>query len=366
MTFDFHFGDDLPPSGHVRAAAVDARVDTRLRHAIGDLFLPQSARLDDRTRAVVQHVLTGIVAAAEAEVRRHAARLLAARGATAQAGTLLGGAPVLSPLGDAGLLRDPELMEELIARVELDGLSDALSTAVVAPDRPSLLVRLADSPDGVVAAAALALLAADNRRRAAGEGTGPVRSELPAELHQRLLWWVAAAIREQPAEPAGPTSIDVAVRDRAIADATLRSLAAHDEGDRPEAAAVRLASAIDPQPDELGPLLVEALSDRRATLFTALLARAGGVEQEQVRHLVTDPRDDLLLLMLHAVGVDRADIARIGVALVDADPRRDLERLADAVDWATAHDRADARAALAPLALDRDFRAAVRLLARAR
>ena len=79
-----------------------------------------------------------------------------------------------------------------------------------------------------------------------------------------------------------------------------------------------------------------------------------------------DPRGDLLALLLHTVGVDRADIARIGVALVEADPRRDLERLADAVDWATAHDRVEARAALAPLALDRDFRAAVRLLARAR
>jgi hypothetical protein len=361
MAFDFFPGDETGPSGHARAADADMRVGTRLRHAIGDLFLPPSARLDERTRAVVQHLLTGIVAAAEMEVRRHAARLLAARGLTRQAEGLLGGAPVLSPLGEAGLLRDPDLMEELIARVELDLLFDALPTNVVVPDRPGLLVRFADSPDGVVAAASLALLAADNRRRAANEGTSPVRSELPAELHQRLLWWVAAAIREQSTEPDG-----IADRDRAIADATLRSLAAHDEGDRSEAAAARLASAVDARPDELGPLLIETLSDRRATLFTGLLARAGGLESEQVRHLVIDSRGDLLILLLRAVGLDRAEIARIGVELSEADPRRDLERLADAVDWATAHDLADARAALAPLALDRDFRAAVRLLARAR
>jgi hypothetical protein len=101
-------------------------------------------------------------------------------------------------------------------------------------------------------------------------------------------------------------------------------------------------------------------------LFTSLLARAGRLEQDQVRHLVVDPHGDLLVLLLHAAGVARADIARIGVALAEADSRRDLERLADAVDWAVAHDRAAARAALAPLALDRDFRAAVRLLARTR
>lgn len=362
MAFDFpHGDDDTVPSGHARAAEANARVDTRLRHAAGDLFLPESARLDERTRAVVHRLLAGIVTAAETEIRRHAARLLAARGATGQAETLLGGAPVLQPLSEAGLLRDPDLMEELIARVELDLLFDAFPATVIAPDRPGMLVRFADSSDGVVATASLALLAADARRRAANEGTGPVRSELPAELHQRLLWWVAAAVREQAAGPDG-----MADRDRAIADATLRSLAAHDEGDRPEAAAARLVSAVDARPDELGPLLVEAASDRRATLFTGLLARAGGVEYEQVRHLVTDPRGDLLVLLLHAVDVDRASIARIGVMLAEADPRRDLERLADAVDWASAHDRADARAALAPLALDRDFRAAVRSLARAR
>ncbi len=361
MAFDPFLDDDGTAPGHARAVAADARVDARLHDAIGDLFLPSSARLNERTRAVVQHVLTGIVVGAEVEVRRHAARLLAARGGTVQADVLLGGTPVLPALTGAGVLRDPDLMGELIARVELDLLFDALPTMVIAPDRPSLLVRLADSTDGVIAAAALALLAADNRRRAVNEGTGLVRSELPAELHQRLLWWIAAAIREQVAEPIG-----MADRDRAIAEATLRSLAAYDEGDRPEAAAIRLASALDPQSEELGPLLAETLSDRRATLFTALLARASGVDQEQVRHLIIDPRGDLLVLLLHAVGVDRADIARIGVALVETDPRRDLERLADTIDWATAHDRSDARAALAPLALDRDFRAAVRLLARAR
>ncbi|HEX8382318.1 MAG TPA: DUF2336 domain-containing protein [Sphingomonas sp.] len=354
-------GDEVSRSGHARAAAADADTDRRLHHAIGDLFLPEAARLDERTRATIHHLLAGIVAGAEAEMRRHAARLLTARGAIRAAETLLGGPPVLARLTDAGLLRDPELMEELIARVELDLLFDALPPSVATPDRASLLVRWADAPDGVVADASLALMAADNRRRGASAGTGPIRNELPAELHQRLLWWVAAALRDQATESDG-----MAERDRALADATLRSLGAHDEGDRSEAVAARLANAVDAQAGELGPLLVEAVADRRAALFVALLARAGGIDQEQVRHLTVDPRGDLLILLLHAVGVERDRIARIGVALAGADSRRDLDRLADAIDWAVAHDPRQARAALAPLALNRDFRAAVRLLARGR
>ncbi|PAX09331.1 DUF2336 domain-containing protein [Sphingomonas lenta] len=353
---------DGPAHGaHARAVGADARVDTRLRHAIDDLFMPEEARLSDRTRAAVHAVVAGIVAATEAEVRRHAARLLAGRGGTSQAEALLRGEPVLDRLSRAGLLRDPELMEELIARVELDLLARSLPTAVIEPDRPSLLIRLAEAPDGVVATAALALLATENRRRAAHEGSGPVRSELPAELHQRLTWYVAAAVREQSPDMAG-----MADRDRALTEASLRSLAAHDESDRPEAAAARLAAALDPQPDELGPLLTEAVADRRLTLFVAVLARSAGVDYEQVRHLAVDPSGDLLLLLMHAVGLDRVGIARIGVALTEADPRRDLEQLADAIDWAVAHDRDAARVALAPLALADDFRAAVRALARSR
>lgn len=348
-------------SAHTRASEASSRADERLRHAIGDLFLPEEGRLSERTRAAVHAVLVGIVSALEGEIRRHAARLLATRGADGQADMLLSGSPVLDRLTEAGVLRDPDLMDELIARVELDLLDRALPTAVAEPDRPSLLVRLAECPDGIVADAALALLASESRRRASLEGSAPVRSELPAELHQRLLWRVAAAVREQAPELDG-----MADRDRALTEATLRSLVAYDEGDRPEAAAARLAIAIDARAEELPALLVEAVADRRLALFTALLARAAAVDYEQVRHLLLDPSSELLVLLLHAVGLDRRTIARIGVALSEADARRDLDGLADAIDWAVSHDRNDARSALAPLALARDFRDAVRTLARTR
>lgn len=343
---------------HARAVAVDSCISSRLRHATHDLFLPQEARLSDRSRAAVHNLLSRIVGAIEAEVRSHAARLLA-RTHPGQAEVLANGAPVLNRLKEAGAFRSPDLVEDLVARVELDLLDQALQPAVADSGRPGLLARLAGCPDGIVATATRALLGAESRRRSAIEGSGPVRSELPAELHQRLVWMVAAGIREQ-----SPGLEGMADRDRALTEAGLRSLNSHDEADRLEVAATRLASAIDAQPDELGPLLTDTVADRRVVLFVALVARAGGVEYEQVRHLVVDPRADLLLILLRAIGLERADIARIGVALAEADPQRDLEQLADAIDWALAHDRGAARAALAPLSLCRDFRIAVRALAR--
>ena len=59
---------------------------------------------------------------------------------------------------------------------------------------------------------------------------------LPADLQHRLAWRVAAAVRPATADPDA---------DRAIAEATNRHLGAHDEGDRIEAVATRLAAAID-------------------------------------------------------------------------------------------------------------------------
>jgi hypothetical protein len=330
--------------------------DSRTDHAITDFFLPDEARLDERTRLLLASLLDAVVGTVETDIRRHAARLLSGRGAMRKAEALLADdARALTRLMSAGLLRDAELMEELLGRVRADLLAEALPVAVDVPDRPSLLVRLAALPDTVVAAAAAALLAQENRR-AEGAGEGEVGAELPAELHHRLVWWVAAAIRER--SEADPDT------DRAIGEAAHLNLSAHDESERVEVAAVRLAAAIDPLPGEVAVLLAEAIGDRRLPLFVAVLARALDMEFEATRAIVIDPGGERLWLALRAVGLDRTAIARIALALADADPRRDIERFADRLDDIAAIDAADARAALAPLSLPRSFRAAIRALAR--
>ncbi|TXC70079.1 DUF2336 domain-containing protein [Sphingomonas ginsenosidivorax] len=341
-----------------RAELARVRAEARLTATIADFFLDADARLDERTRLRLAHVLDGIVGAIEADIRRHAARLLANAGDPARGEAILkAGASVVARLTRAELLHDGDLMDELIARVRHDLIADALPVAITGPDESSLLVRLASVPDTVVASAANALLAAESRRRTANETDAIARSELPAELHHRLVWWIAAAIRE--GVPDGS-----AASDRAIADAALRSLSAHDEGDRPEAVAMRLAGAIDARPEELAALLVEAIGDRRLSLFVAVLAHSVGVEFDQARAITLEPEGDRLWLALRAADVDRPTIARIGLALSDADPRRDVEAFADALDAIAAVPVADAQAALGPLSLHRDFRAAIRALGR--
>lgn len=323
-------------------------VDRVLAAKIDDLFLPDAARLSDRTRAGVRRLLAGTVAAVEGELRGRLART---------SDGVRNDPPVLPRLIAAGLLRDPELAGDLIARVELDRLFDIVPPIVIEPGRPSLLVRWTGSSDPAVASASRALLVADSRRRDAAEGLEPFGVELRVTLYRRLVWQVAAAIREQDEEADRPVA-----RDQELADAAMRVLGESEERDGSEAAAAQLADAVDAASDALGPLLLEAVADRRATLFTALLARAVGSDHEQVRGAVIDSEGDRLAFLLHAAGVDRDTICAIGVALAAADPRRDLDKLADAAERATARDR-DAPLPFATLPSDAEFRAAVRLLA---
>jgi hypothetical protein len=208
----------------------------------------------------------------------------------------------------------------------------------------------------------MAVLIAESRRRGSPESGQLAQTELPAELHHRLVWWVAAALRERAAQDAEG---NVDALDRALSDAAQRSLAAYDEGDRLEAAAMRFAAAIDAQPGELPELLVESLGDRRIVLFTALLAHAMGVGYPLARDIVLDTDADRLWLAFRALDLTRDTIAKVGYALCEADPRRDLEAFADTLDAIAAIGAIEARNALAPMKLHPDYRAAVLSLGRA-
>lgn len=335
------------------AAAADAVAHRALGAAITDFALSEDDRLDERTRAALARLLRALIATIEDEVSGHAERLLRAQGETAPADALAARNGVAGRLQASGLLHDPALMGELVARVRQDLLAGGMAApAQDEPDRASLLNRLALHPDRLLAQSAAAVLVSESRRRSVPDSGALAQSDLPAELHYRLVWHVAAALR------AGIAGTSPAL-DRALADSAQRSLAAHDEGERLEAAAMRLAVAIDARPEELPDLLAEALGDRRVALFAALLAHALRIDFEAARAMTFDAASGRLWVALRALDFDRAAVARLGVALSEADPRRNVEAFADQLDTIMAVGVEDARAAIAPLGLPADYRAAL-------
>lgn len=336
-----------------RAASADRRREARLATAIDDFFLVDDDRLDDRTRASLHNVLSGAVRAIEREIAGHAARQLAVENFALS--VALGDGSTLPRLIDSGLLRDPDVMDELLGQVRLKAIGESLLANRAPGAQPALLSRLATCEDSAVALAARDYLLADSGPRDAAAAR---RGDLSANVHTRLVWWVAAALRERlAAEPVQQAAID-----RALEDAGRRTLATHDDGDGLDHAATRLAAAIDARAEEVGELLVESLSEGLAALFVAVTAHALRLDFPAARALTLDPDGDRLWLAMRALGLDRVTIAQIGLALADADSRRDIEAFADQLDTIETIPTEVARAALAPLSLNADFRAALRAL----
>jgi hypothetical protein len=348
---------DGPAVTAARAAMMaDRQVDARLSTIVDDLFLPTQARLDDRTRAAIGGLLETTVATLERDLCAHAGRLLTLSGLPEAAArvTARDGA-VLARLTRSGLLRDPAIMAEFVAQARID-LIDA---SLIANRRPgsaaTLLPRLAESGDGVVRRRAIAYLVADSRRRTPAAER---RAELPFELQQRMTWWIAAVLRERLDGSGGVEG------DRALAEAAQRSVAAHEDAERVETSALHLAGAIDAHAGERAGLMLDTLREGRLALFVALLAHGLGVEAGEARAVVLDAEGDRLWLALRALALDRAAIARIGWTLCEGDRTRDVERLPDALDRVAPLSPAEAATAIAPLALQAEFRSAVRALAR--
>lgn len=338
-----------------RVRASERRADRRLASSIDEYFLLDADRLGDRTRAAIGTMIDGTVSRIHGEIAAHAARLLTQRGDPVGAGLLAASQESLvGRLSEVGLLRDNDLMAEFVAQARVALIDEAL-VAKRPPDTPAtLLARLAESADGIVRARALAYLVADSRRRLPSRG---MAAALPLPLHRRLSWWVAAALRDRLGH-AHPRA------DRALADAAARSNDAQDESETVAGTARQLALALAPSREEVPELLADCLIEGRLSLFVAVLAQALAVPADDIRALVIEPEGDLLWLALRAIGTPRAWLAQIGWLLAEADDARDAEDLPDAIDAAIAISPEAAAEAVEALTLDRDYRTALRLLAR--
>ncbi len=332
---------DMP----ARARAAHEREVQRGRAALADFRIDDADRLTDRTRATLSLTLQALAAGLAADLWQRARSRLGS-GTTAP-GRIATNA-VYRRLVTSGVLTDDGLVSELLGRIRQAEIADALSPIASDPARPSLLVRLVDAPDATVADLARGLLSAEAYRRddAAGPGLG-----LPDGIYRRVVWWVAAAVRaEVEATPA---------IDRAIGEAAAHIIGLHDDADTVEAAAARLAAAIDARPGELEPLLIESLADRQLALFIAVVARAGGLDYSAAREVILEPPTDRSLLLFLSLGLNRRALAQIALAITDADPRRDADTLPDQVDEAMSVPLAVIDTILSPLRLHPDFRDAI-------
>jgi len=321
-----------------RAATADRRVAKFGGMVAAELALPVERRLDDETRSLILADLDRLVAAVVADLRQAGARVTTAPDYGNDDKSLA------ERLIAAGMIEESGFADELAMRAWSIVIAARLPVSPGEADQPSLLPRLANSPDRLIAGAASAMMAAQARRRSGGIDAG--RDDLPAELQHCLIWWVAAAMAASGAD------------ETAVVEGARRALAAHDEGARLEATAERLVAAIEPDQDALTDLLGEALDDRNPPLIAAVIARGLAIDPSAARAMLADSADDRLWLALRALDLPRDLVARFGLALCTADRRRKEQDFADLLDPLMALSPQAASAALAGLRLPKAYRLA--------
>ena len=353
------------PNSHGGDAArlLLAAARERFSVAATDLLLPDTARLSEWQRLTANQLLSRLIRTAEDMLRADLAPRLAAH-EVLHASLASAHVAIAQPMLErAGVLRDADLITILVRRVEEhrfwkarrgeEAIADALLRDCIADDDPDL------------SSQAMAVLTARSRRFDRFGEPLFARTELAADQQHKLVWTVAAALRQYMVAHHNIAARDA---DRLIADAAARALAGYDEGASLEASCLRLAARM----DALGRLtdhnLTRTLDEGLLPLFIAGIGHRVGLSYDPVWEILSDPRGLGPAILLRAADVGRNHAASILLALGSGvSAGRDGEMVEDQLDIFDGTDVAVARDVLRLWQVDPGYRAAVaRLSTRAR
>jgi uncharacterized protein (DUF2336 family) len=328
-----------------------------------DLLLPEQGRLTEWQRLTASTLLGQLVRAIEDALRGALADRFADHEALHAALTSAHVAIAQPLLERANVLRDEDLGNVLVRRVE----EHRFYKANADPAKEDLVVELIRDGDGGIASEAMALLIARSRRFDRFQEPVMAETELPAELQHRLVWMVAAALRQYMVQRHG---IAPGAADTAIAAVAGAMIAGYDEGDSLEARALRLARHLHQAGRLADALHQRTLEEGGLPLFVAGLALRCGLDYQAAWEVLSDPRGRGPALLLRVAGVERPIAAAILLVLNErgrlfsgaaADAAAEQLDLFDETDESAAHE------VLQLWQVDPGYRAAItRLSTRAR
>lgn len=320
----------------------------RLANATIDLSLDDADRISDRVRASVATMRDGVLSGIERTMR---STLLPRFADAHEIGASLSSPSValaLPLLEAAGTLAHPPFVAVLLRRAEESVMARRI---LAASDGSGLPV---DDVDPEIAEAATTLLVAQARGTDRFGEPALLFDDLPAELAAWAVWQVAAALGHYLCEH---HHVDAAYADASMIAVAATLLRDHDEGRGLRAGAARLAAKLAAAGRLDGALLETLVRGGEVAAFAAALAAAVALPEEDTGHLVLDPTDGRLATALRAADIPRDAAAAILLHLIPPGGDSAVE-----IAFFDAGDPLEAAAALLPLAMPADYRAAVRTL----
>ena len=312
----------------------------RFTVAATDLLLPERARLSEWQRSTASALLMRLVASIEEALRADLAQRLQGYQALHAALSSTKVAIALPLLQRSGVLRDAELGTVLVRRVE-----EHRYWKENAPGRADdLLGEYVQDEDEAIAAEAMALILARSRRFDSFQEPLLGSSDLPADLHHRLVWLTAAALRQYMVQQ---HQIPSGAADGAIAASGAVLVRGYDEGKSLEACATRLARLLRRSGRLEGRDLARMLEEGLLPLFLAAIGLRTSLDYASAWEILSDPQGRGAAVLLRASGLERPDAAAIllilnsrGRLFSGVDGESALSQLAifDAMDEAEAAD----------------------------
>jgi uncharacterized protein (DUF2336 family) len=273
-----------------------------------DVLLPEHIRLTEWQRTTAAALLAQLIRTIEDALRSALADRFADHEALSAAFSSAHVPIALPILERSTVLRDTDLGMVLVRRVEEHRFFKDREGS----DQGETLFELVRDADEEIAREAMALLIARSRRFDRFQEPVMARTELPAEIQHRLVWMVAASLRQyivqQHRLPAGAA-------DAAIAAAASELIAAYDEGETLEARAARLTGLLHRSGRLDDALLLRLLDDGNLPLFIAAAGWRSGLDYSACWEVLSDPRGRGPALLLCAAGVSREAAASILLAL---------------------------------------------------
>ena len=278
----------------------------RFAVAATDLLLPDQARLTEWQRLTAAGLLSRLIRSVEDDLRLRLAVRFEKHDAL-HAALSSAHVPIALPILErAQVLRDAELTTILVRRVEEHRFWKARSEQ---QGEEYLFELVRDADDGV-SAEAMELVIARSRRFDRFQEPTMGRVELPAELQHKLVWIVAAALRQYIVQ-----HHQVGAVDGAIEEAAVSIIAGYDEGATFEALAMRLALRLQHDGRLDGAALARIIADGVLPFFIAGLSVLCGLDQAAAWEVLADPRGRGPALLIRAAGVARGEAAAILLAL---------------------------------------------------
>jgi uncharacterized protein (DUF2336 family) len=332
-------GSTRPERQSDAARLLLAAARERFAVAATDLLLPDQVRLSEWQRLTAAALLTRLVHSIEDDLRARLAIKFEAHEALHAALSSAHVAIALPILERAQVLRDSELSNVLVRRVEEHRYWKAHAPPAGGDE---LLFQLVRDKDEEVAAEAMELVVARSRRFDRFQEPVMGQVELPAELQHKLVWMVAAALRHYIVQQHGIAAVDAAMEESASA-----LIARHDEGAALEARAVRLVRRLHATGRLDGDLLARTLAEGMLPLFIAGVSMLCALDYAAAWEVLADPRGRGPALLLKAGGIERDSSAAILLLLngrghlvsgAEGDATAEQLNLYDTLDEAAARD----------------------------